>query len=140
MIGKFIIGVAMVLEREGAVLLGRRSLGKFGAGLWEFPSGRLEIGETLYEGVIREGKEELGILLTPLQIIDAYSFKREQEDLMLLNILCNFEGEIRKSDEHDALQWVKFDEVDQYFSYESQIETKNHLVNYLNLLNSSRDS
>ena len=90
--------------------------------------------------MIREGKEELGLILTPLQIIDAYSFKREQEDLMLLNILCNFEGEIRKSDEHDELLWVKFDEVDQYFSYESQIETKNHLVNYLKLLDSSHYS
>jgi len=136
MIGKFVIGVAMLLEQNMTILLGKRSAGNFGAGLWEFPSGRLESGETPFEGVIREGREELNLDLTPIQIIDAYTFKREEDDLMLLNILCNFEGVLRKSDEHDELKWVKLEEVDNYFRYESQIATKNHLVNYLNLLNS----
>lgn len=137
MIGKFIVGVAMILERERLILIGRRAAQKFGAGLWEFPSGRLELGETPYEGVVREGNEELNLMLTPVQIIDAYTFKREQDDLLLINILCNFEGELRKSDEHDELLWVKIEEVNQYFSFESQIVTTNHLANYLKLLNSS---
>lgn len=137
MIGKFTIGVGMILLQNGMVLLGKRSGGKFGAGLWEFPSGRLEKGETPYEGAIREGKEELNLSLTPLQIINAYTFKRGDDDLMLMNILCDFKGDLRISDEHDELQWIKFNEVDKYFSYEAQIETMRHLLSYLKLLNSS---
>jgi 8-oxo-dGTP diphosphatase len=134
MIGKFVVGVAMILEQNGTLLIGKRSTNKFGAGLWEFPSGRLEEGENPYEGIIREGKEELNLELNPVQIIDAYSFKRETDDLLLLNILCEHQGELLKSHEHDELRWIEIDKVREYFSFDDQKVTVNRLVEYFKLV------
>ena len=52
---------AAVIARDGRVLLCRRPQGKHHAGLWEFPGGKTEPGETLEACVARECREELGI-------------------------------------------------------------------------------
>ena len=61
--GKPVILVAAValIDAEGRVLLARRPPGKTMAGLWEFPGGKVEPGETPEAALIRELHEELGI-------------------------------------------------------------------------------
>jgi 8-oxo-dGTP diphosphatase len=53
--------VAAVIEREGCVLIARRAEGKAHAGLWEFPGGKIELGETPRQCLARELLEELGV-------------------------------------------------------------------------------
>lgn len=53
--------VAAVITRSGRYLLGRRPEGKRHGGLWEFPGGKLEPGESWEEGAVRELAEELGL-------------------------------------------------------------------------------
>ena len=53
--------IAAMIEKDGKVLLCQRRIGDHFGGLWEFPGGKLEEGETHEEGVAREMKEELGI-------------------------------------------------------------------------------
>jgi 8-oxo-dGTP diphosphatase len=53
--------LAAVLEKNGRWLIAKRKSGDRFAGLWEFPGGKLEAGETPEEGLIRELAEELGI-------------------------------------------------------------------------------
>jgi len=50
-----------LIDRDGRVLLARRPEGKAMAGLWEFPGGKVEPGETPEAALIRELREELGI-------------------------------------------------------------------------------
>jgi 8-oxo-dGTP diphosphatase len=54
---------AALIDPAGRVLMQRRSAGKAHAGLWEFPGGKVEPGETLEEALLREIAEELGIAL-----------------------------------------------------------------------------
>lgn len=55
-----VVAVALV-DVDGRVLIAKRPLGKKMAGLWEFPGGKVDIGETPEQALIRELKEELGI-------------------------------------------------------------------------------
>lgn len=53
--------VAAIIEHDGKILLARRPEGGDQAGLWEFPGGKVEKGETQPEALARELQEELGI-------------------------------------------------------------------------------
>ena len=52
---------AFIQNEEGLILLARRPQGKKRGGLWEFPGGKVEEGETLEEALAREIEEELGV-------------------------------------------------------------------------------
>lgn len=53
--------VAAIIERDGKILLAQRPEGGDQAGLWEFPGGKVEAGESQKAALIRELREELGI-------------------------------------------------------------------------------
>ncbi len=56
-----IVGAAVVTNRKGEVLIAQRRNEDMLGGLWEFPGGKQEIGETIQQCIVRELKEELGI-------------------------------------------------------------------------------
>ncbi|MGE4488404.1 MAG: A/G-specific adenine glycosylase [Kiritimatiellales bacterium] len=56
-----VVGAAVTMNRKGEVLIAQRREGDMLAGLWEFPGGKQEPGETIEECIARELKEELGI-------------------------------------------------------------------------------
>ncbi len=56
-----LVAACALVDRDGRVLLARRPSGKQHAGLWEFPGGKVEQGETAEAALVRELREELGI-------------------------------------------------------------------------------
>ena len=56
-----LVSAVALIDRDGRVLLAQRPAGKSMAGLWEFPGGKVECGETPEGALIRELQEELGI-------------------------------------------------------------------------------
>lgn len=54
---------AAIIERDGRILLHRRPPGSWGEGLWEFPGGKVEVGEDPRSALARECEEELGVLV-----------------------------------------------------------------------------
>ncbi|OUS13931.1 NTP pyrophosphohydrolase [Rhodospirillales bacterium 47_12_T64] len=56
-----LVAAAALVDTDGRVLLAQRPEGKSMAGLWEFPGGKIDPGETPEQALVRELKEELGI-------------------------------------------------------------------------------
>jgi len=59
---KVIKAVAGILQQEGQVFMATRPAGKVYAGSWEFPGGKIEPGESAAEALVRELKEEIGVI------------------------------------------------------------------------------
>jgi 8-oxo-dGTP diphosphatase len=57
------VGVHLILHLEGQILLGLRANTGFADGWWSVPGGRLEGGEPLTTALVREGKEEIGVVI-----------------------------------------------------------------------------
>jgi 8-oxo-dGTP diphosphatase len=98
--------VAAVIERDGKILACRRAPHKSLAGLWEFPGGKVERGETDEVALAREILEELGIEIMVGEFI-AESVAPAGEAMILLNAYwarTNVAGEFLSTD-HDRMEW-----------------------------------
>ncbi|MBW8754631.1 MAG: (deoxy)nucleoside triphosphate pyrophosphohydrolase [Sphingomonadales bacterium] len=63
-----VVAVALI-DGEGRILLQRRRLGGEHGGLWEFPGGKVEAGETPQSAALREIEEELGVRIEPTELV-----------------------------------------------------------------------
>jgi len=103
----FVSAVAMV-DMDGRVLMAQRPEGKSMAGLWEFPGGKVEEGETPEATLVRELKEELDIDITE-SCLAPFTFASHSYDdfhLMMPLYLCRvWKGEPRGA-EGQKLKWV----------------------------------
>jgi 8-oxo-dGTP diphosphatase len=111
-----LVSAVALVDRDGRVLLAQRPEGKSMAGLWEFPGGKVEPGETPEAALIRELHEELGIdtwqsCLAPLSFAShAYP---EFHLLMPLFVCRKWAGQVQPR-ENQALAWVKPRELRDY--------------------------
>ncbi|WDR04701.1 (deoxy)nucleoside triphosphate pyrophosphohydrolase [Devosia rhodophyticola] len=103
-----VVACALV-DADRRVLIAQRPEGKSMAGLWEFPGGKVEIGETPEAAIIRELEEELGIS-TKSACLAPVSFASHNYDnfhlLMPLYACRKWQGTPRPK-EHMALKWVR---------------------------------
>jgi 8-oxo-dGTP diphosphatase len=103
-----VVAVALV-DADGRILLQQRPPGKSLAGLWEFPGGKIEPGETPEAALIRELAEELGISVSTACLAPATFASAPLGDrhLLLLLFVCRkWEGTPRAI-EASALTWVR---------------------------------
>ena len=104
-----LVAAAALVDVDGRVLICQRPQGKQLAGLWEFPGGKVEAGETPEACLIRELDEELGITvshacLAPF-VFASHAYERFHL-LMPLYLIRRWEGEVQRR-EHAALAWIK---------------------------------
>ena len=104
-----LVSAVALVDRDGRVLLAQRPEGKSMAGLWEFPGGKVEAGETPEHALIRELQEELGID-TWASCLSPLTFASHSYDdfhlLMPLFICRKWEG-IPAPKEGQSLKWVR---------------------------------
>jgi 8-oxo-dGTP diphosphatase len=67
------LAVAVVIERDGQLLFGRRGPGTRAPGLWSFPAGFVERGERIEDAAVREVREEVGLEITLGPLLGLYS-------------------------------------------------------------------
>jgi 8-oxo-dGTP diphosphatase len=107
-----LIGVGAVVVDEGRVLLVRRGTEPL-RGEWSLPGGLLEVGEALSAGVVREVKEETGLTVEPVELIELLDrIHREGERVryhyVIADYLCRVvEGALKAASDADAVRWVE---------------------------------
>lgn len=111
-----LVAAAALVDIDGRVLICQRPEGKQLAGLWEFPGGKVESGETPEACLIRELDEELGIKVSHACLAPFVFASHEYETfhlLMPLYLVRRWEGTVRAL-EHKGLAWVKPKDMDRY--------------------------
>ncbi|MGH9444005.1 MAG: (deoxy)nucleoside triphosphate pyrophosphohydrolase [Thermoanaerobaculia bacterium] len=79
---------AGILIRDGRVLLARRPAGSHLAGLWEFPGGKVEPGESPERALVREIREELGLEISRFRPFRFSHHAYPEKTVLLLSYLC----------------------------------------------------
>ena len=108
------VAVGVIVDSAHNVLITRRSQGAHQGGLWEFPGGKVEVGESLVAALTRELQEELGISIgrtsALLQIHHDYG---DKQVLLDVHMVWDYSGEAR-SLENQPMAWVTPQALTQY--------------------------
>jgi 8-oxo-dGTP diphosphatase len=106
------VAAGVIVDADGRLLLAERPAGKHLAGLWEFPGGKLEPGESVATALARELAEELGIVVTASAPLVAVPWTYGEKSLLLdARWVTAWTGEPR-SLEGQALRWARMDAVE----------------------------
>ena len=111
-----LVSAVALIDPDGRVLLAQRPEGKSMAGLWEFPGGKVEPGETPEAGLIRELHEELGIetwssCLAPLTFA---SHSYDDFHLLMPLFACRKWDGIPQPREGQVLKWARVQDLKDY--------------------------
>ncbi len=104
---------AAVIERNGKVLCARRKPGLVAEGLWEFPGGKLEVGETPESGLKRELEEELGVEATVGEFLCSVPFTGSFASFELVVYRADLLGGDLRLTDHDEIRWLPPEEMDE---------------------------
>lgn len=104
-----LVAACALVDADGRVLLAKRPEGRFLAGLWEFPGGKVEAGELPEEALIRELGEELGIDVSQscLAPFTFASHSYEAFHLLMPLYVCRTWSGQPQSKEGQELAWVR---------------------------------
>ena len=110
------VAACVLLDGEGRILIAKRPPGRSLAGLWEFPGGKIEQGESPEHALVRELAEELGIDIAPADLAPLTFASHGYPDfhlLMPLFLCTRWRGEATPH-EGQELAWVKPTELAAY--------------------------
>ena len=108
------IGVGVISNDRGEILIDRRlELGEMG-GLWEFPGGKIEDGETVEDCVKREIQEELGIDVLVGKRLITIEHQYNKFKVTLFVHYCQYVKGIPQTIECLEVRWVNISELDRY--------------------------
>jgi len=106
-----LVVAAVIGDEHGRYLLARRRPGTHLAGLWEFPGGAMEEGETPAEALARELDEELGVRVEVGEPLTFAWHRDEGRDVILLFYAARIVGGIPGGREGQEVRWVERDEL-----------------------------
>ena len=117
--------VAAIIKKDNKILATQRGYGEF-EGLWEFPGGKIENGETKEEALVREIKEELNADI----IVEKFALDLEWQYpnfyLYMSCFECVLESDIELL-EHMGARWLSLDELDSVEWIQADIKAVNYI-------------
>lgn len=115
-----IVGAGACILRDGKLLLIRRGA-QPGKGKWSIPGGLVELGENVQDAMVRETKEEVGLDVAAVKLIDVFDsvtldkLGRIQYHFVVVNFFVRVVGgSLKPSSDILELKWVSLDEVEEY--------------------------
>jgi 8-oxo-dGTP diphosphatase len=104
---------ALVRNDKGEILILQRPANKrHFPNKWEFPGGKLDVGETIEQAVCREAREEAGMTVTPQSLAGAVDFLVGEYRVIMLILNSTSESDrVTISNEHQAYRWIRLDEA-----------------------------
>jgi ADP-ribose pyrophosphatase YjhB (NUDIX family) len=107
-----VLGIGALIFERGRILLVERGKEPL-KGYWSLPGGVLEIGETLEQGIIREVREETGLEVEPLKMLEIFeriirdSQGAPEYHYVLIDYVCRVTGgSLRAADDASRVAWV----------------------------------
>jgi 8-oxo-dGTP diphosphatase len=111
-----LVAACALIDADGRVLIAERPAGRSMAGLWEFPGGKVEVGERPEDTLIRELQEELGIAVNEACLAPLTFASHAYENfhlLMPLYVCRRWEGTVTAR-EGQRLAWVRPNRLREY--------------------------
>lgn len=105
---------AIIKNGEGKILITQRNFKKSQGGLWEFPGGKIEKGETREEAIIREIKEELTIEINVESYLGEKVFEYPEKSINLIALNCRVKSGNIYLTEHEEARWVEKEELNSF--------------------------
>ena len=102
---------AAIIEKQGKILIGKRRSSGSCAGLWEFPGGKQEPGETLPEALRRECREELGIAVSAGGLCARIVHQYPDREVGLSFFYAMAEDGVPEARVHEELRWAEPEEL-----------------------------
>ena len=109
-----IIGVAIIWNQVGQILIDRRLPGGSSGGLWEFPGGKLEMGETIEQCILREVEEELAIEVAIEGHFRTINYQYKELQVTLHFYHCRYLSGTPQPLESEEIRWVTLAEMEQF--------------------------
>jgi 8-oxo-dGTP diphosphatase len=128
-----LVAACALVDADGRVLIAQRPAGKSMAGLWEFPGGKVDPGERPEDALIRELKEELGIVVNEACLAPLTFASHSYEDfhlLMPLYVCRRWEGMVAPH-EGQKLAWVRPNRLKEYPMPPADVPLISHLTTLL---------
>ncbi|MDR3586481.1 MAG: (deoxy)nucleoside triphosphate pyrophosphohydrolase [Desulfosporosinus sp.] len=105
---------AAIIIKENRVLIAERAPGENLAGKWEFPGGKIELGETLQECLKREIREELEVEINVLELFGESIYVYQNGTIKLMAFRCQWISGDFSLNVHSRIKWVTSQELDLY--------------------------
>jgi mutator protein MutT len=124
------IGVAVIWNQTGQILIDRRKIAGTMGGLWELPGGKIELGETVEACILREIREELAIEITVGERLISIEHTYPTFHLTLTVHHCQHISGIPQPIESEEIRWVNIGDLNNYQFPAANIAIINALQNY----------
>ena len=122
--------VAAIIKVKDTILATRRGYGEF-VNMWEFPGGKVEVGETSEEALIREIREELSITITVDQFVTTVDYDYPNFHLTMHCFLCTQVNGTLTLNEHNDARWIHSSELDELNWLPADLEILQELKKYI---------
>lgn len=129
---KVIEVVAAIIKKEDKILITKRSSGEF-RNMWEFPGGKIEIGETKEEALIREIKEELELDINNLEYLTTVEYDYPKFHLIMHCFICEICGGSLNLNAHNAAKYVTLEELSSQTWVPADVEVVEKLLSFNNI-------